>query len=78
MAREEFASDNAETKNGTSEEAEDTPSKTLAEVHDEEDKVLQQPCAWWAGIAKKGRCKRPAPPAMGGAEKYPRLKSIHD
>ena len=78
MARDEFASDNTENKTGTSEEAEATTSKGLAEAHGAGGKAAKQPCARWAGIAKKGRCKRPAPPAMGGAEKYPRLKSIQD
>ena len=38
--------------------------------------ICRQPCARWAGIAKKGPCKRPAPLAMGGAERHSWLKSI--
>ena len=40
MAREEFASDNTESKNDTSEEAGDTQPIALAEVHDEEDAAM--------------------------------------
>ena len=74
MAREEFTSDNTEHKSDTPEEADDIPSDTLTELLDEEDsktsdKIIQQSCVRWADIVKKGRCKRPAPPAMGGAKR---------
>ena len=78
MPREEFASGNTETSNDTSEKAGDTPSKAVIEVHDEEDKAIKQSCVRWADIVKKGRCKRPVPPVMGGAEKHSWLKSIQD
>ena len=69
------SSNPAEAKNEPTDEGKEMPSKALEEVHDKESisgsgKLVSQPCARWAGIAKKGRCKRPAPPAMGGAGKH--------
>ena len=77
MAREKFIDGNNEdkNKNETTEEEAELPSKALKGAHGKESisgsgKVAEQPCARWAGIAKSGRCKRPAPPAMGGAGKH--------
>jgi len=88
MAREKFIDESNSGKNNSHDEIKDEstdegkemPSKTLEEVHGKESigssgMLASQPCARWADIVK-GRCKRPAPPAMGGAEKHPWLKSI--
>ena len=90
MAREKFVDESNSGKNSNHDEAEnestnegkELPSKALEEVHDKESisgsgMLASQSCARWAGIAK-GRCKRPAPPAIGGAGKHSWLKSIQD
>ena len=65
----------AEAKNEPTDQDTEIPSNTLEEVHDKEnidesEKLVKQSCVRWADIVKKGHCKRPVPPVMGGAEKH--------
>ena len=78
MPREEFAVATPEDNNDTSDEVKATPPTAEIEVHDNEDKAINQSCARWAGIAKKGQRKLPAPPAMEGAGKHSWLGSALD
>ena len=74
MAREKFADDSNEAKAAAPEEK--SIEKSLHEGGGKEneaklpnEEICRQPCARWAGIVKKGRCKGPAPPGHGGCRK---------
>ena len=74
MAREKFVDDNNGIKTKTPEK--EKIEQSLQHSDDKENDIglsneamCRQSCVRWADIVKKGRCKRPVPPVMGGAKR---------
>ena len=80
MAREKFIDDSsgskAEAHAEEPKELADEEASTGGSTSLPNDAACRQPCIRWAGIAKKGRSQRPAPPAMGGAKRHSWLEPL--